>query len=109
MEMGQIFGINEIDKACNYAKENGYKIAEKTNNIGERIFQIIEKNTPNMLERISDLRSLREDECFAIINRGQVWYENLNEQQINELKRWYQSWLNVTETLIIPTKPMWLK
>lgn len=57
---------------------------------------------------INRLRSQRESECFPYINRGQLWYENLSEEQREELKVWYKAWLDVTETLIVPTKPDWL-
>lgn len=54
------------------------------------------------------LRTRRENECFSIINRGQLWYNNLTSSQKNELSLWYENWLNVTETLEIPHKPEWL-
>lgn len=60
-------------------------------------------------EILENLRSRREVECFPIINRGQLWYNNLTEAQVEELKIWYQSWLDVTETKIIPNKPNWVK
>ncbi len=55
------------------------------------------------------LRSRREYECFRYINRGNAWYDLLTEQQKIELKEWYQAWLDVTETKVIPEKPSWLK
>lgn len=59
--------------------------------------------------QLTDLRHRREVECFPIINRGQLWYVKINEDQKEELKKWYDCWLNVTETLEIPEKPSWLK
>jgi len=53
-------------------------------------------------------RSKRARECYPIINRGQLWYDTLTETQLAELNTWYQAWLNVTETLVIPKKPSWL-
>jgi hypothetical protein len=55
------------------------------------------------------LRFLRNQHCFSIINRGRLWYDTLNETQIEELKTWYMAWLDVTETKVIPDKPSWLK
>lgn len=55
-----------------------------------------------------ELRDRREKECFSIINRGQLWYETLDGQQRTELRDWYNAWLNVTETLVVPEKPTWL-
>lgn len=57
---------------------------------------------------ISAVRLRRERECFPIINRGQLWYDGLTEQQKAELKAWYTDWLNVTQTLVVPKKPEWL-
>lgn len=54
------------------------------------------------------LRERRAKECFPIINRGKLWYDCLTPIQLGELKSWYWAWLNVTETLVIPTKPDWL-
>ena len=58
--------------------------------------------------RINNLRMKREHECFSVINRGVLWYNTLTEQQRLELDAWYKEWLDVTETLVIPTKPSWL-
>ena len=57
----------------------------------------------------SDMRCMREAECFPIINRGNLWYNNLTEQHKSELSNWYTAWLNVTETLEVPNRPEWLK
>lgn len=54
------------------------------------------------------LRLKRQQECFPIINRGQLWYNKLSLEQVEELDQWYNDWLNVTETKIEPTKPQWL-
>lgn len=57
----------------------------------------------------NSLRLRREEECFSIINRGALWYARLSEDQVQELEQWYNDWLNVTETLVEPTKPEWIK
>ena len=59
-------------------------------------------------EYINNLRAKRETECFPIINRGQLWYDTLTEEQKAELKEWYIAWLNVTDTLVMPIKPKWV-
>lgn len=59
-------------------------------------------------DELNELRKLRESECFQVINRGKLWYNCLNTKQLAELDAWYFAWLNVTETRIIPTKPLWL-
>jgi hypothetical protein len=55
-----------------------------------------------------ELRALREVECFSVVNRSFMWYLTLSEEQKTELQEWYQAWLDVTETEIIPEKPVWL-
>lgn len=70
----------------------------------------IELTEEQKLEREKErLRQLREKECFALVNRGELWYKRLTEEQKAELDVWYQAWLDVTETLEIPIKPDWLK
>ena len=54
------------------------------------------------------LRTRREKECFAIINRGQLWYDTLTDEQKAELNLWYYNWLQVTDTKLIPIKPEWI-
>ena len=55
------------------------------------------------------LRVRRLKECFPIINRGDMWYKTLSEEQEKELNVWYKAWLDVTETKIVPNMPSWLK
>lgn len=58
---------------------------------------------------LDSLRSLREKSCFSYINRGEIWYSRLSTEQIYELDTWYQAWLDVTDTKVIPETPEWLK
>lgn len=58
---------------------------------------------------LNDLRQKRLNECFLVINRGKLWYDNLTQEQLEELNKWYQEWLNVTETLVEPITPEWIK
>jgi len=57
---------------------------------------------------IADYRSLREVECFSVINRGPLWYDRLTKVQREELREWYQAWLDGTQSLAVPDKPSWL-
>ena len=54
------------------------------------------------------LRSQREKACFPYVNRGSLWYNKLTDVQREELDAWYQAWLDVTETKVVPTAPEWL-
>lgn len=58
---------------------------------------------------INELRRRRDTECFSVVNRGAVWYERLTDKQRQELETWYQAWLDVTDTKVIPTNPIWLE
>ncbi len=49
--------------------------------------------------KIAELQKKREDACFPVINRGQLWYDRLTEEQLTELADWYQAWCDVTEPL----------
>lgn len=55
-----------------------------------------------------ELRLRRTYECFQYINRGKLWYDNLSESKLNELRDWYQKWLDVTITLQPPERLKWL-
>jgi len=58
--------------------------------------------------RLHDLRLQREKACFPYINRGYLWYSKLTDEQKADLEAWYQAWLDVTETKVVPTAPEWL-
>ena len=59
-------------------------------------------------ELASQLRVEREQVCFPVVNRGRLWYEMLDKNQLSELKTWYKAWLDAPETLIVPAAPDWL-
>jgi hypothetical protein len=76
----------------------------------ENIYVYVPYTEEEILEnKKNELRYRREQECFPIINRGKLWYDNLTEEQLSELDKWYREWLNVTDTLIVPEKPNWVK
>ena len=60
-------------------------------------------------QSLIELRVRREQECFLIVNRGKLWYDNLTEEQLIELNTWYNAWLDVTETRVVPETPSWIK
>ena len=67
------------------------------------------KKFEDLDSQLNQLRKERETQCFPYINRGNLWYDSLTESQVEELKVWYNNWLDVTETLIVPENPNWLK
>lgn len=85
------------------ANSSAYKLVD-----GELVFDS-DKEAAIELEKTKDeLRRRREKECFAVVDRSHFWYDNITEEQKIELKQWYDAWLNVTTTLIVPDKPNWL-
>jgi len=54
------------------------------------------------------IRQRRNNECFSVVNRGELWYQTLNSAEKAELAAWYRAWLDVTATNVIPQKPAWL-
>lgn len=69
-----------------------------------------EEQLPLVIKEQNDneLRLTRQRECFSVINRGSLWYDFLTLEQKEELREWYQAWLEVTDTNEIPQKPLWL-
>ena len=59
-------------------------------------------------EQLQRLRAEREQVCFPVVNRGMAWYNRLTAEQREELDAWYQAWLDVTETRVIPQTPSWI-
>lgn len=59
-------------------------------------------------EILNELRKQREVECFKVTDKT-LWFYTLPEEQKEDVLKWYQEWLDVTETKVIPTKPSWLE
>ncbi|MBE7074344.1 MAG: hypothetical protein E7379_04585 [Clostridiales bacterium] len=108
MKLNKIFGIEEYDEAYKFANENNYLIEEIASAGQRRIFKLVEKKEPSEEEKVDSLRSRREFECFSIVNRGELWYESLTVEKYLQLKKWYQDWLDVTESKVVPEKPDWI-
>lgn len=53
-------------------------------------------------------RQKRAQICFPVVNRGELWYKRLTPEQIKELEEWYQAWLDITDTKIVPNTPKWI-
>ena len=108
--IGDIFYLDkEYSKRAEFCNNNNLVITEIEPDDKGRRFTIEKTPEPTEEEKLEVLRSIRENECFSIINRGALWYNTLSEEQIIELNNWYLAWLDVTETKIIPQKPEWLK
>lgn len=110
MKTNDIFFEKDYTQAYQYVCENNKTmIKEISADENGRRFQILEIPTPTDGEILDNLRMQREEECFLIINRGQLWYDTLSNEYKAELNDWYHAWLDVTETKVVPDKPVWLK
>lgn len=99
-------GGKDVIKVIDVAKVE-YKPARDEE---EKIYVYIPYTQEELLERKKEqLRARREQECFSIINRGSLWYDNLSGVQLEELEEWYHKWLMAPQTLEVPEKPEWLK
>lgn len=107
-------GIEPFNPAClsmereNYHIRNGYNGALFFCDYMETDEYKQKEAAYREQSELNRLRDIRNSECFSIVNRGALWYERLTDAQKTELNTWYQAWLDVTETLTIPTKPIWL-
>lgn len=70
--------------------------------------ELIENEQKHNELKMNEIRVLRDEICFPIINRGELWYNTLADWQIEELNNWYRAWLDAPETKVIPEKPTWL-
>lgn len=84
---GKIYSASEMQGADYTARKAAYE-------------EELEKNL---------IRGQRAEECFPIINRGELWYNKLTTEQRNELSAWYEAWLDAPQTDIIPDLPSWVK
>lgn len=107
--IGNIFYFDEqYSERADYCNANGLMIVEIEPDEKGKRYQIQEIPPPTEEEQVEYLRRQRETECFSIINRGQLWYNRLSAEQYEELIVWYQAWLDVTDTKVVPEKPSWL-
>ena len=76
---------------------------------GEKLVYDGEKAKALQAERDKDeIRFERSRVCFPVVNRGQLWYDTLTESEKNEIREWYQKWLDAPETGVVPEMPKWL-
>lgn len=65
-------------------------------------------STLDLEAKKNEIRQRREKECYAVINRGQLWYEDISLPHLVELRQWYKAWRDAPATLVIPERPEWL-
>ena len=76
---------------------------------GEKLVYDGEQAKVLQAERNKDeIRFERQRVCFPVVNRGQFWYDTLTQNEKNEIREWYQKWLDAPETGVVPEKLSWL-
>lgn len=75
---------------------------------GKFIFDESKEKAIDLEQTKEELRKRRKEECFSVVDRSQLWYNHLTSEQLQDLEKWYNDWLVVTETLVVPEKPNWL-
>lgn len=102
--------IDTSERGIEITDEQFAGLRAGTHRISDDLKSVVEKTAVELLEdKQNALRARREKECFPIINRGQPWYDRLTDGHRAELESWYSAWLDVTETLVAPAKPSWVK
>lgn len=99
------FRENVIQKARRYvAQEYSFCFKSKEDLIAD--IEYVEQNAVSFLARAKarEIRIRREKECFAFTDRA-AWFFSLTDEQRDAVMIWRQAWLDAPETLIIPSKP----
>ena len=108
-----------------FASNENYNIVEIDENLitiplskidfTNREFDIEKYHTRIKEKHINDLRKLRAIQCFSVIDRSKIWWDTLSEEQVSEIKDWYNEWLDIpnqqlqsVERLPLPIKPNFL-
>lgn len=69
-----------------------------------------QKYNAHLQEALADkIRTRRSNECFLIINRGKLWYDQLEDSELSELTSWYYAWLDAPKTGVAPKRPSFLE
>lgn len=96
----------ELDEKIDFSKIGGLVFKDGQVSFDNEKFKI------RLLEEEKRvLRNKRKEICFSVVDRNYLWYDeyvNTEEREI-ELANWYRAWLNVTETMIEPETPEWIK
>lgn len=111
------YGTKEevLENHANIVMSGFERVFDNDNNETGKKFLYREYSTEELnefaQEKIDQKIILGRADCFAIVNRGALWYDLLTETQKLELKTWYQEWLDITDKPLeyIPVKPDWIK
>lgn len=94
--------IDVLDFECFVKTGEQYELKKE-------IYETKKKEKSKLSKETEILRYRRVTECFSYVDRGALWYNRLTVEQKDELEKWYQAWLDVTETKEVPERPNWLE
>lgn len=96
----------ELDEKIDFSKIGGLVFKD-----GQVSFDNEKFETRLLEEKKRVLRNKRKEVCFSVVDRNYLWYDEYvnTEERKTELANWYRAWLNVTETMIEPEIPEWIK
>ena len=114
--LGQKFTAEELtQELVDFCNDNNYCLNDinetrlaKDGSETTLVYELAKVPEPTGEEQRAYIRQLRVSKCFSYINRGQLWYDMLTDEQKEELRTWYIAWLDAPATLIIPEPPKWL-
>lgn len=101
-EIGRRYGYAELDGITAWCRANPRYALDTY----EDYIEMRERDVSDMQ---FEIRLRRNGACFSVINRGELWYSKLTDNQKTELSAWYDAWLDAPATLIIPEPPAWLE
>lgn len=97
----------ELNEVLDHDKIDGLVWSEDE---GKIVFSNTRFEARKLQIKKEDLRNAREEVCFSVVNRGDIWYDKYvnTEERAREFEEWYQAWLDVTDTLVEPETPNWI-
>lgn len=98
--------LPKLERVVNVSRELGEKVACCPLYFAWRYIEADDDFALIPLLDDNTLRNRRQTECFdRIDNKSVLWWNSLSDEDEAEVKQWYNDWLNVTSTKVIPELP----
>lgn len=101
--------LNLDEKTIKEFAQMGFELLDvEFNEYDNKWYEEGHSPAPTNEQEIEKIRERREIECFSVLSKYSAFYfQSLTVEQNNEIKEWYQKWLDAPATKIIPNKPKW--
>lgn len=111
---GEVFSVEKVyengGRVLNEIKDIEPVEAKKAWDEYEDVYVFVPFTAEELKQnQINNIRNRRSFECFRVVDRGKLWYDSLTAAQLEELKAWYQAWLDAPQTGVAPDTLGWLK